>query len=68
MFYIFFSGTIDIYRLSIYNVCRTSTYGGEIMFDKKLMSSSTDMMILKLLENEDMYGYQMIEGPKVCLI
>lgn len=31
------------------------------MFDKKLMSSSTDMMILKLLENEDMYGYQMIE-------
>jgi len=31
------------------------------MFDKKLMTSSTDMMILKLLENDDMYGYQMIE-------
>lgn len=31
------------------------------MFDKKLMTSSTDMMILKLLEKEDMYGYQMIE-------
>ncbi len=29
--------------------------------DRKLMASSTDMMILKLLEQEDMYGYQMIE-------
>lgn len=29
--------------------------------DRKLMASSTDMLILKLLESEDMYGYQMIE-------
>jgi len=29
--------------------------------DRKLMASSTDMMLLKLLEQEDMYGYQMIE-------
>ena len=29
--------------------------------DKSLMSGSTTMLILKLLENSDMYGYQMIE-------
>lgn len=29
--------------------------------DKSLISGSTTMLILKLLENQDMYGYQMIE-------
>ncbi|KNY25306.1 PadR family transcriptional regulator [Pseudobacteroides cellulosolvens] len=29
--------------------------------DKSLMTGSTTMLILKLLENCDMYGYQMIE-------
>lgn len=29
--------------------------------DKSLQSGSTTMLILKLLEKEDMYGYQMIE-------
>lgn len=29
--------------------------------NKNLISGSTTMLILKLLENEDMYGYQMIE-------
>ena len=29
--------------------------------DRKLMASSTDMMLLKLLDQEDMYGYQMSE-------
>jgi len=29
--------------------------------DRKLMTSSSDMLVLKLLESEDMYGYQMIE-------
>ncbi|QAT42619.1 PadR family transcriptional regulator [Aminipila luticellarii] len=29
--------------------------------DKSLTSGSTTMLILKLLENQDMYGYQMIE-------
>ena len=29
--------------------------------DKKLMAGSTDLLILKLMEREDMYGYQMIE-------
>ncbi len=29
--------------------------------DKGLISGSTAMLILKLLENSDMYGYQMIE-------
>lgn len=29
--------------------------------DKSLMTGSTTMLILRLLENRDMYGYQMIE-------
>ena len=29
--------------------------------DRKLMTSSSDMLVLKLLETEDMYGYQMID-------
>ena len=29
--------------------------------DRKLMAGSTDLLILKLVEREDMYGYQMIE-------
>lgn len=29
--------------------------------DRKLMASSSDMLVLKLLDGEDMYGYQMIE-------
>ncbi len=29
--------------------------------DKSLLSGSTTMLILKLLEKKDMYGYQMIE-------
>ena len=30
--------------------------------DKTLVTRSTGMLLLKLIENEDMYGYQMIEG------
>lgn len=30
--------------------------------DKALLSGSTTMLILKLLEEQDMYGYQMIEA------
>ena len=29
--------------------------------DRKLAAGSTDMLLLKLLEREDMYGYQIIE-------
>ena len=29
--------------------------------DKTLVTRSTGMLLLKLIENEDMYGYQMIE-------
>ena len=32
--------------------------------DKKLMAGSTDLLILKLVEQEDMYGYQMIDELK----
>ena len=28
--------------------------------NKELLKGSTDMLVLSLLENEDMYGYQMI--------
>lgn len=31
------------------------------MIDKSLLTGSTTMLILKLLEEKDMYGYQMIE-------
>lgn len=30
--------------------------------DKTLVAGSTTLLLLKLLENEDMYGYQMIEA------
>ena len=29
--------------------------------DKSLLSGSTTMLVLKLLDGQDMYGYQMIE-------
>lgn len=35
-------------------------YGGLYM-DKKLMTISTSMLVLKLLEKHDMYGYEMIK-------
>lgn len=33
---------------------------GEMKMDKKMMAASTSLLLLKLLEEEDMYGYQMI--------
>ena len=30
--------------------------------DRSLVSGSTSMLILKLLEGKDMYGYEMIEA------
>ena len=30
--------------------------------DKSLVSGSTSMLILRLLEEKDMYGYEMIEN------
>ena len=39
--------------------------------DKSLVSGSTAMLVLKLLEENDMYGYEMIEklrsARKMCL-
>lgn len=48
------------YYLYIENLC-IQRYGkrGDVM-DKKMMAMSTAMLLLKLLEEEDMYGYQMI--------
>ena len=31
------------------------------MVDKSLLAGSTGMLLLKLLEGEDLYGYEMIE-------
>lgn len=46
---------IIIYRYSIYE-------GGQyIMIEKGLLTGSTTTLILKLLEEKDMYGYEMIE-------
>ena len=64
--------SLDIYRLSIYNEnakyidCRyieDQHMKGEVFMavDKSLISGSTAMLILKLLEEKDMYGYEMIE-------
>ena len=33
-------------------------------FDKTLLAGSSGLMLLKLLEREDMYGYQMIEARR----
>ena len=33
-------------------------------FDKTLLAGSTGMLLLKLLEQEDMYGYQMLETQR----
>ena len=53
-------GLLNVYfSLDIY---RSSTYGGVNMaIDKSLLTGSTSMLILKLLDGTDMYGYQMIE-------
>ena len=32
--------------------------------DKSLISGSTTLLIMKLLEEKDMYGYEMIENLK----
>ena len=32
-----------------------------MMVDKSLLAGSTTMLVLKLLDGQDMYGYQMIE-------
>ena len=34
----------------------------KMAIDKSLISGSTTMLILRLLENKDMYGYEMIEN------
>jgi PadR family transcriptional regulator PadR len=38
---------------------------GSLQIDKTLLSGSTAMLIMKLLEKQDMYGYQMIEQLKL---
>ena len=35
--------------------------GGNMKIDKELLKGSTNMLILSMLENENMYGYEMIK-------
>lgn len=37
---------------------------GNMKINKELIKGSTDMLILNLLKNEDMYGYHMIKKIK----
>src|SRR5699024_2738779 len=38
--------------------------GKDMSIDKSLISGSTSMLVMKLLEEQDMYGYQMIAALK----
>ncbi len=55
---------LDIPRFPMYPIYIEYLGIGEIerggFVDKKMMTMSTSMLILKLLEEKDMYGYQMI--------
>lgn len=57
--------SVDIYRYSIYHIdSRYIDYLHKeepMAVEKSLLSGSTGMLILKLLEEKDMYGYEMIE-------
>lgn len=60
---------IDIYRLPIYYIDNRyidylykSKEENGMAVDKSLISGSTTMLVLRLLEEQDMYGYEMIEN------
>ena len=60
---------IDIYRLTIYNEYIDNLYmEARMEIDRSLVSGSMALLVMKLLEDGDMYGYQMTEelknGPK----
>lgn len=55
---------LDIYSSSTYHGYIDNLYvtgGVNMAIDKSLLTGTTTMLILKLLEEADMYGYQMIE-------
>lgn len=56
---------IDIYRVSIYYIDKQYIdylYKEDMMaVDKSLLTGSMTMLILKLLSEKDMYGYEMID-------
>ena len=56
---------IDIYRMPIYYIdvqYIDNLYKGDMMaVDKSLLTGSMTMLILKLLSEKDMYGYEMID-------
>ena len=56
---------IDMYRMSIYYIDKQyidNLYKEDTMaVDKSLLTGSMTMLILKLLSEKDMYGYEMID-------
>ncbi len=53
---------LDIYRLSIYNNYIDDLYNERMLsMEQSPITGNTEMLILKLLQEQDMYGYQMIE-------
>ena len=65
----FWNNPVDIPRLSMYNssidnlgiIFTEKCFEEDRRMDKKMMAVGTSMLLLKLLEKEDMYGYQMIK-------
>ena len=66
---LFWNNPVDIPRLSMYNssidnlgiIFTEKCFEEDRRMDKKMMAVGTSMLLLKLLEKEDMYGYQMIK-------
>ena len=53
---------LDIYRLSIYNNYIDDLHNERMLsMEQSPITGNTEMLILKLLQEQDMYGYQMIE-------
>jgi len=60
---------LDIHRSSRYSNHRRSRYkrkGGLLMnFDKNLLGGTTGMLLLSLLSDQDMYGYEIIKELEI---
>ena len=53
---------LDIYSLSIYNTYIDRLYmEARMELDRSLVSGSMALLVMKLLKDGDMYGYQMTE-------
>jgi PadR family transcriptional regulator, regulatory protein PadR len=46
---------------SRYNICKMMEGGVDVKVNKELLKGSTGMLILSLLDQKEMYGYQLIK-------